>query len=85
MHTRSDDPSALQEFAASLGTRDPKTVVTYQTVTGTDIYRIVDSKIVEQCVEVDMLGLMQQLGVIPAPGHGEARREAEQRQQRQEQ
>ncbi len=31
MHTRSDDPQALQEFAASLGTRDPKTVATYQT------------------------------------------------------
>ena len=31
MHTRSDDPQVLQEFAASLGTRDPKTVATYQT------------------------------------------------------
>ena len=31
MSTRSNDPSALQEFAASLGTRDPKTVATYQT------------------------------------------------------
>ncbi|MFL5697455.1 MAG: tyrosine-type recombinase/integrase [Ktedonobacteraceae bacterium] len=31
MHTRSDDPSALQEFAASLGTRDPKTIATYLT------------------------------------------------------
>ena len=31
MPTRSDDPSALQEFAASLGTRDPKTVATYLT------------------------------------------------------
>ena len=31
MHTRSNDPQALQEFAASLGTRDPKTVATYQT------------------------------------------------------
>src|SRR6266581_1353275 len=31
MHTRSDDPQALQEFAASLGTRYPKTVATYQT------------------------------------------------------
>ncbi len=39
-------------------------------VTGTEIYRIVDSKFVEQWVEADMLGLMQQLGVIPAPGHG---------------
>ncbi len=31
MPTRSDDPQALQEFAASLGTRDPKTVTTYLT------------------------------------------------------
>ncbi len=29
MSTRSDDPRALQEFAASLGARDPKTVTTY--------------------------------------------------------
>ncbi len=42
------------------------------TVTGTDIYRIVDGKIVEQWVEVDMLGLMQQLGILPTPGHGTA-------------
>ncbi len=39
-------------------------------ITGTDIYRIVDGKILEQWVEGDMLGLMQQLGVIPTPGHG---------------
>jgi len=39
-------------------------------VTGTEIYRIVDGKIVEQWVETNMLGLMQQLGVIPAPRHG---------------
>jgi len=31
MPTRSDDPQALQEFAASLGTRDPKTIATYLT------------------------------------------------------
>src|SRR6266849_4354928 len=31
MHARSDDPQALQEFAASLGARDPKTVATYLT------------------------------------------------------
>ena len=36
------------------------------TVTGTEIYRIVDGKFVEQWVEADMLGLMQQLDVIPA-------------------
>ena len=31
MPTRSDDPRVLQEFVASLGARDPKTVATYQT------------------------------------------------------
>jgi ketosteroid isomerase-like protein len=39
-------------------------------VTGTEIYRIVDGMFVEQWVEADMLGLLQQLGVVPAPGHG---------------
>ncbi len=38
------------------------------TITGTDIYRIVGDKFVEQWVDADLLGLMQQLGVIPAPG-----------------
>jgi predicted ester cyclase len=37
-------------------------------VTGTDIYRIVGEKFVEQWVEADMLGLMQQLGVLSTPG-----------------
>lgn len=37
------------------------------TLTSTDIYRIVDGKIVEQWTEANMLSLMQQLGVIPAP------------------
>jgi predicted SnoaL-like aldol condensation-catalyzing enzyme len=39
------------------------------TVTSTDLYRIVDSKIVEQWTESDLFGLMQQLGVVPTPGH----------------
>jgi predicted ester cyclase len=39
------------------------------TLTSTDIYRIVDGKIVEQWTEGNLLSLMQQLGVIPAPGH----------------
>jgi predicted SnoaL-like aldol condensation-catalyzing enzyme len=38
------------------------------TITGTDIYRIVNGKIVEQWVETDMLGLLQQLGAISTPG-----------------
>ncbi len=36
--------------------------------TGIDIFRIADGKIVERWGEVDALGLLQQLGVIPAPG-----------------
>ena len=41
-------------------------------VTSTEIYRIVDGQFVEQWVEADMLGPMQQLGVILAPEHGTA-------------
>jgi predicted ester cyclase len=37
-------------------------------VTGIDIYRIVEEKIVEQWFEADFTGLMQQLGVLPTPG-----------------
>ena len=40
------------------------------TITGTDIYRIADAQIVEQWVEGDLLGLVQQLGILPAPGQG---------------
>lgn len=32
------------------------------------IYRIADGKVVEHRAEMDMLGMMQQLGVIPVPG-----------------
>lgn len=39
-------------------------------VTGIGINRIVDGKIVESWSEADMMGLMQQLGVVPAPGDG---------------
>jgi predicted ester cyclase len=35
--------------------------------TSTDIYRIVDGKIVEVWTELDALGMMQQLGAIPGP------------------
>jgi len=37
-------------------------------VTGTSIYRIVNGQIVEHWGEMDFLGLMQQLGLAPAPG-----------------
>jgi predicted ester cyclase len=40
------------------------------TATSTDIYRIVDGKIVEQWFEADFTGMMQQLGLLPIPGHG---------------
>jgi predicted ester cyclase len=40
-------------------------------VTGIDIDRVVESKIVEHWSEADLLGMMQQLGVIPPPGQSE--------------
>ncbi len=39
------------------------------TTTSTDIYRIVNGRIVEQWFESDFSGTMQQLGVLPAPEH----------------
>ena len=38
------------------------------TVTAIDVSRIVGGKSVEHWLEMDTLGLLQQLGVIPAPG-----------------
>lgn len=38
------------------------------TWTGILIFRIADGKIVDQWIEQDQLGLMQQLGVVPPPG-----------------
>ncbi len=52
---------------------------------GTDIYRMVDGKIVEQWVEVDRLGFLQQLGFLPTPEHGGSETTSSPRQQRQEQ
>jgi steroid delta-isomerase-like uncharacterized protein len=40
-------------------------------LSGINIDRIVDGKFVERWYEMDRLGLMQQLGVIPAPGQSE--------------
>jgi len=37
-------------------------------VTGIEIYRFDGGKIVEHWLEVDNLGMLQQLGVVPAPG-----------------
>ena len=36
--------------------------------TGTAIYRVADGKLAEAWVNEDVLGMLQQLGVIPAPG-----------------
>jgi predicted ester cyclase len=38
---------------------------------GHSIDRVVDEKIVESWLEVDMLGVMQQLGAVPEPGQSE--------------
>jgi predicted ester cyclase len=38
-------------------------------ITSTDIYRIVNGRIMEQWTEGNLLSLMQQLGVIPTPQH----------------
>ncbi len=40
-------------------------------VTGIDIYRVAGSQIAELWEQIDALGMMQQLGAIPVPGHSE--------------
>jgi predicted ester cyclase len=42
------------------------------TMTGIDMIRLSEGKMVEDRVEVDQLGMMQQLGVIASPQHAEA-------------
>jgi steroid delta-isomerase-like uncharacterized protein len=37
-------------------------------ISGISIYRLAEGKIAEQWEQMDMLGLMQQLDVLPAPG-----------------
>ncbi|HYO50719.1 MAG TPA: ester cyclase [Chloroflexia bacterium] len=37
------------------------------TLTGTSLLRVVDGKIVEDRVRADLIGLMQQIGAMPAP------------------
>lgn len=39
------------------------------TMTGIEIFRIKDGKIIELWGEANLLGLMQQLGIVPAPGN----------------
>lgn len=40
------------------------------TLTAISIRRLQGGKIVEEWVEADMMGLMQQMGVVPPPGQG---------------
>ena len=42
------------------------------TMTGIDMIRLWEGRMVEDRVEVDQLGMMQQLGVIASPQHAEA-------------
>jgi predicted ester cyclase len=37
-------------------------------ITGIVIFRLEDSRIVEGWVSIDVLGLLQQVGIIPTPG-----------------
>ena len=41
-------------------------------VPGSVFYRIVEGKIVEFRGQLDMMGMMRQLGVMPSPQHAEA-------------
>jgi steroid delta-isomerase-like uncharacterized protein len=41
------------------------------TFSGIEVDRMVGGKVEEHWVELDLLGLMQQLGAIPEPGHSE--------------
>ncbi len=41
------------------------------TITGIDVLRIAEGKVVERWAEYDALGMMQQLGVVPEPGQSE--------------
>ena len=41
-------------------------------VAGIHINRVVDGKLVESWVQFDQLGMLQQLGVVPAPGQAPA-------------
>ncbi len=41
------------------------------TVTGIEIYRLADGKVAERWGNFDQLGMLQQLGVVPAPGQAE--------------
>lgn len=40
-------------------------------VDGIDVYRVADGRIAEAWINLDMLGMLQQLGAIPVPEEGE--------------
>lgn len=42
------------------------------TMNGIAIHRVQDGKLVEHWAQIDALGLLQQLGAIPAPGQAPA-------------
>ena len=42
------------------------------TVTGIDVFRVAGGKLAEHWAQFDMLGLLQQIGVAPAPGQAGA-------------
>jgi steroid delta-isomerase-like uncharacterized protein len=41
------------------------------TITGIDVLRVAQGKVVERWAEYDSLGMIQQLGVVPEPGQSE--------------
>jgi steroid delta-isomerase-like uncharacterized protein len=43
------------------------------TLSGISIFRLAEGKLVEQWAEFDALGMLQQFGVVPAPGQAGAR------------
>jgi hypothetical protein len=51
------------------------------TFSGIEVDRMVGGKVEEHWVELDLLGLMQQLGAIPEPGQEEEARTAEEEQE----
>ncbi len=67
-----DDDKVVQRFTAR-GTHlgdfigIPATGKKFE-ITGISIFRIADGKIVEHWANMDSMGLMQQLGVMPTPG-----------------
>jgi ketosteroid isomerase-like protein len=62
----SPDPMNLERYKEFLVARRAPSAREVS-MTGIDMIRLAEGKMVEDRVEVDQLGMMQQLGVIPAP------------------